>query len=315
MEKESSITIRGSAVVWDTRSGRDYSLERAGLAAHGIEFRTPAMAERREAIASADVVLVHIEPFTAADIAGMVRGRGIVSYGIGTDSIDVDAANAAGLAVRNVPGYCTDEVADHAMSLLLLGARRLDVARYRSAAEWADAKRIPPLRRLRGRCVGIIGMGRIGQAIAERCAGFGLDVIGYDPHPRPGADLARLVTLDELAERAHIVVAACELTPATAGLVGSDLLAKLGPEAVVVNISRGGVVDEAALASALNGGRLAFAALDVRGVEPPDAGADPLEGCPNLYLTPHVAASSIEAVRDLNQGVVSAVVELMDGGR
>lgn len=303
-----------SAVVWDPRSGRDYTRERELLARHGIDFRTPPLSERSAAVADAGVVLVHLEPFTAREVATMRFGRGIVSYGIGTDSIDVEAARQAGLEVRNVPGYCTDEVADHALALLLLAARRLDVAGYRDASQWSDAKRIPPLRRLRGRCVAILGMGRIGRAIAQRCSGFGLEVIGHDPYAGADAGAASLVSLDEVAERADIVVAACQLTEQTRHLIGAGLLARLKPGAIVVNVSRGGVVDEGALAAALRGGGLAFAALDVRAVEPPAADDDPLAGCPNLYLTPHVAASSVEAVRDLNEGVARAVVELVDRG-
>jgi D-3-phosphoglycerate dehydrogenase len=249
-----------------------------------------------EAVPGYDALIVRSQvQVDAAVIRAGTRLRVVARAGVGLDNIDVEAARAAGLTVLNAPDGNTIAAAEHTMALLLAVARRIPAAdASMHAGEWARA-RLGGIE-LRGRTLGIIGVGRIGLAVADRAGAFGMRLIGFDPYVRPDALAGRpieIVDLASLLDRADVVTVHVPLTDETAGLLDRAALARLKPSAIVLNLARGGVVDEAALADALREGRLAGAGVDVYEHEPPTG--SPLLTAPNAVLTPHIAASTAEA--------------------
>jgi D-3-phosphoglycerate dehydrogenase len=216
--------------------------------------------------------------------------------GVGVDNIDVAAASERGVAVVNAPGGNTVSAAELTMALLLSVARRVSEAdRSMREGRW-DRANLQGVE-LRGRTLGVVGAGRIGSTVAERCRAFGMKVIVHDPY-LSAARLAEfrsvIVEMDQLLAEADVITLHVPLTEETNGLIGESALLKMKKGAFLVNLSRGGVVDEAALARALIEGRIAGAGLDVYETEPlsPES---PLLSAPNLVLTPHLGASTKEA--------------------
>ncbi|MEH0580098.1 C-terminal binding protein [Streptomyces canus] len=233
----------------------------------------------------------------------------VARMGVGLDNIDVAAATERGTLVTNVPDYCVEEVSDHALGLILDWTR--GIARYDRdvrAGRWDPAG--ARLQRLRSKTIGIVGYGRIGRATARKCAALGCRVIVHDPVVDPSADV-EFVSWPELLGVADAVVLHVPLTPATRHLVGAPELAAMRDGALLVNVSRGGLVDTAALVVALDAGRIAGAALDVLEEEPT---VDPaLLAHPNAVITPHVAFSSDESVEELRTKAAQEVVRVLRG--
>lgn len=247
--------------------------------------------------------IVGLLAFRAPEIASLHRTGLLVRAGIGYDVIDVDAASAAGIWVANVPDYCVDEVADHAMLLLMAAWRRLpELEAVWRAGSWVNASLVPPVLRARGRRLGIVGLGRIGQAVARRAGAFGFDVVAHDPFVPEAtfraADVAS-VDLETLFATSDAVSLHCPLTAETRHVVDADRLRRVRPGLVLVNTSRGGLVDLAALDAALETGQVAAVGLDVLEDEPAPDLTRGLFQRPNVVLTPHLAWYSLEARRDL----------------
>jgi D-3-phosphoglycerate dehydrogenase len=216
--------------------------------------------------------------------------------GVGVDNIDVDAASERGVAVMNSPGGNTISAAELTMALMLAIARRVTEA-DRSIREGRWERSTLQGVELRGKTLGVIGAGRIGWEVAERCRAFGMRVIVYDPYlalERVDELHPLLVSFDRLIESSDIITLHVPLNAETRGMIGTETLGRMKKGAFVLNVSRGGVVDEEALARALTDGRIAGAGLDVYEHEPisPDS---PLLQAPNLVLTPHLGASTKEA--------------------
>jgi len=229
-------------------------------------------------------------------LAGAPELRVVGRAGVGVDNIDVAAASERGVAVMNAPGGNTVSAAELTMALILSVARRVAEAdRSMRAGKWERAHLQGV--ELRGRTLGVVGAGRIGGAVADRCRAFGMTVIVHDPY-LPVDRIADLrypvVDIDQLFAEADVITLHVPLTEDTRGLIGETALSSMKKGAFVINVSRGGVVDEAALATALVEGRIAGAGLDVYETEPlaPDS---PLLSAPNLVLTPHLGASTKEA--------------------
>jgi D-3-phosphoglycerate dehydrogenase len=309
-------------LIWDPIRDLEWSYERERelLAAEGVQLVVPETDRATvEQLRGADVLIVS-DPFPSELLVHLTRCAGIVCYSVGMDAVDAAAAAAAHLPLTNVAGYCTDEVSDHAMALLLALERRLiPFTRSADRGEWDvySGADFYGIRRMRGQTVGIVGLGRIGSQTAVKCSAFGMRVIAYDPYlTRSPLDFVELTELDALSERSDVIVLCSALTESSRRLIDADRIAAMRPGVVIVNVARGALIDEAALADALASGQVSGAALDVRAQEPPDVNGDPLRGMPNVVLTQHMAATSAEARDDLHVFAARRAMELLaDAGR
>ncbi|GEN36343.1 C-terminal binding protein [Aneurinibacillus danicus] len=265
------------------------------------------------ACADADAIINQYAPISAKVIEALEKCRVITRYGVGVNTIDLDAATAKGICIANVPDYCMDEVADHALALILSWTRKITLAdRYTKEHKW-DFKVTQPIYRLRGRTLGLVGFGKIPQALAEKVKPLGLKVLAYDPYfPADKAEEkgVTLVSLDELCSTADIVSVHAPLMAATKGMIGSRQFDLMKQDTIIVNTSRGPVIDEAALVAALQQGKIAGAALDVV-EEEPIVRDHPLLSMDNVILTPHVAWYSEEAAEEMRSKAAMGVVDVL----
>jgi len=248
-------------------------------------------------------------------LAALPACRLLARVGTGYDAIDVEAARRRGVMVTYVPDFCTEELSDHVMACILGFTRQFPFILSRARDHrWLTIAEVPVQRRLRGRTLGILGFGRSGQRTAEKARAFGMDARAWTRTPRP-ADLARAgaraATFEEALECAFVSLH-LPLTEATRGLIGREALARMRPDAVLVNIARGAIVDTDALVDALRAGRLAGAALDV--VQPaPLPPEHPLWSIPNVWITSHTGTISAEAADDAWSTVVEDVIRVRNG--
>jgi D-3-phosphoglycerate dehydrogenase / 2-oxoglutarate reductase len=295
----------------------DTERELLGAAGHELVFEGNVTApdDVRARVAGADAVLNCYTAMPREVIEALDGCRIIARYGIGIDTIDLEEASARRILVTNVPDYCIDEVSDHALALILVLARgvaRLDRSVRGGSWSTADA---PPIHRLRGRVLGLVGFGRIARSLATKAAAVGFRVIASDPYVPDELVRAAGVeprSLEDLFAEADVLSIHAPLTDGTRHLLGADAFARMKPGAVVVNTSRGPLVDRAALLEALESGRLGGAGLDVLETEPPDP-ADPLLTHPNVVVTPHAAFMSIESVAELRRKAAEQVVIALAG--
>jgi D-3-phosphoglycerate dehydrogenase len=284
--------------------------ERAGHRVRLEQCRSPedVIATGRGAAA----LLSQYAPITDAAMAALPEVLVLGRYGVGLDNIDVPAAQRRGLRVVNVPDYGTEEVANHALALMLSLTRGI-VALDRGihAGSW-DFRLGGELRRSSVSQVGVVGLGRIGQAMAKRALALGYRVVATDPR-RPHMDGVLLIDPDELFATSDIVSIHAWLDEKSRHLVDARKLALMKPGSILINTARGPIVDKAALVDALRSGRLAGAALDVVEGEPIEPG-DPLLDFPNVILTPHAAFYSRESIVELKrrvaEGMVAALAEV-----
>jgi phosphoglycerate dehydrogenase-like enzyme len=293
------------------RTGAWRRLEAAGCRlrlAPKVAHRTSAdMIGLLDGVAAA---IVSTDPFDAEVLAGAGPLRVIARIGVGTDSIDVDAATRRGVAVCTTPGANASSTADHAVALMLAALRR--IAEFDSgirAARWARTGEATAWE-LNRATVGLVGLGSIGRLVRRRLSGFRTHVLACDPAAGPEPD-TELVELDELLRRADVVSLHLPLTSATRHLIDRRRLALMRPGAVLVNTARGALVDEDALADALESGRLRAAALDVFEREPPVRTR--LLALPNVVLTPHVAGVSERSVEEMTRRATEAVLDVLAG--
>jgi D-3-phosphoglycerate dehydrogenase len=266
------------------------------------------------AVADYDALIVRSQVQVDAElIAAAPRLMVIGRAGVGVDNVDLEAATRAGVVVVNAPTGNTIAAAEHTLALLYGVARRTAAAdASMRRGEWSRSQFTGV--ELRGKTLGIVGLGKIGQAIAVRARAMEMIVLGVDPFISAEAASnygAELVELDELLRRADVVTVHVPLTRSTRGLIGRDALAKLRPGAIVLNVARGGIVDEAALAEALRSGRLGGAGIDVFEQEPPKG--SPLLDAPKTLLTPHLGASTAEAQVLVAEEVAAQVLDVLDG--
>jgi D-3-phosphoglycerate dehydrogenase len=292
--------------------------ERAVLEPLGVELRPGQCKSEEEIIAlaqHADAVLNCYAKMTARVIEKLSRCKIIARYGIGVDNVDLAAASKARILVTNVPDYCIDEVSDHALALLLALARHVAAADGAVKAGTWDVVSHAGIRRLRGQILGLLGFGKIAKALASKVQPLGMKVLVYDPYIEP-ALIARLgvqaVSLDRLLAEADAISIHVPLSPETRNIIGQRELARMKPTAFLINTSRGGIVDEQALAEAVKAGRIGGAALDVLSVEPPPLDY-PLRKLPNVILTPHFAFYSRESVIELQTKAAEEVARALKG--
>ncbi len=242
----------------------------------------------------------------------------LVRHGIGYDNVDVGAATERGILVANTPDAPTESTAEHTVTLLLAAARRLLVADRRIHGAAVEQKQMKGLE-LRGKTLGIVGFGRIGRRVAEICgAGLGMKVLVYDPYIRsagpPTPYATQVSSLDEMLAVCDVVSLNSALTPETRGLMNEARLRRMKKGAVLVNASRGPVIDEDALLRVLADGHLSAAGLDVYNVEPP-APNHPLFALDNVVATPHIASYTDGGLEAMGRGSVDQVLQVIGGGR
>jgi D-3-phosphoglycerate dehydrogenase len=274
-------------------------------------------AELLQLVEQADAILTCFKRVSPEVIRAGCRLQVIGRYGIGVDNIAVDEATRLGIPVTNVPGYCAHEVAEHVLAMILAHERSLCLYdRGVRAGDWTLMQGLP-IRRVAGRTLGIVGIGRIGQALARKAGGLELRLLVHDP-TASAAELTALgavgVSLAELAEGSDYVSIHVPLTEHTRGLVGRDFLRRMKPESFLVNAARGGIVDQEALLEALREGWIAGAGIDVFDPEqlPPD---HPLLAERTLIATPHVAFYSEESVLELEVKAAENVAAVLEGRR
>ncbi len=241
--------------------------------------------------------------------------RGVVRHGAGLDMIPVDVASRHGVAVANVPAVNALSVAEYVVGQMLNLARHLaHIDATLRNTSWAAARQMADdASDLQGKTVAIVGMGAIGQALARICAlGFGMRVLGIRRSAAPDTELLHYVSLAQALPQADYLVVACPLTENTRRMIGAAELASMKPGARLINVARGPVVDEAALAMALRSDALAGAALDVFSTQPLPT-SSPLLSLPNVLLSPHLAGITQESMRRMSDGVASQLLEMQDG--
>ncbi len=260
-----------------------------------------------------DAVFASMDKFTAEVLASpAARHLKVISrWGVGYDAIDVPAATKQGIVVAFTPGLLNETVADFAFALLLSVARRVHIGHAdMSGGTWRGVWGNDVF----GKTLGIVGCGRIGQAMARRAAGFNMRLLGYDIAPNAEAEklCVQFVPLDELLAQSDFVSLHAALTPQNRGLLGEAQLRKMKPTAYLINTARGALVDEAALAKALHEGWIGGAALDAFVTEPLPAD-HPLRTAPNVLLTPHLASFARETGERVSLTAAQAIVDLMQG--
>lgn len=286
----------------------------SGLRVESLQSRDPELliSAGREATA----LVVQWAPITAEIMDGMPQLRIISRLGIGVDMIDVDAASARGIAVANTPTYCVEEVATHTLAMILAQSRGL--LNYDSAVragEWSAVNARPMAIRPTATTVALIGFGRIGRSVASSLVAIGFRVLVADPFVDEAEvrdSGAELVRLEQALAAADIVSLHAPLTAETRHLLNADTIAQMRTGAVVVNTCRGALIDEEALADAIESGHLGGAAIDVFEIEPLST-ASRLRASDRVLLTPHAAWYSPESLEDLPVHAARNVVEFLSG--
>jgi D-3-phosphoglycerate dehydrogenase len=274
--------------------------------------------ERIRLAEGAEVIVAGGTPLTRDFFSALPRLKGVVRLGIGVDSVDLDACTELGIVVANVPDFCSEEVAEHALGLIFAVARKIVLAdRKARREEWVpgmDAL-MQPIRRLSGQTLGLIGLGKIGRCLAGKAKGLGLKVIAHDPHASAEAAQAAavpLMSLEALLPQTDILSLHVPATSETRGIINARTLAQLKPGAIFINTARGPVVDEVALEAALRSGRLTGAGLDVLQQEPLRL-PHPLTEFENVVFTCHYASLSVQAYASLRQQSSEQAVQILRG--
>ena len=269
-------------------------------------------------VRDAELVFTCYAPISDEVIAAGTRLRGIVKYGVGVDSIDLEAATEHGIPVVHCPDYGTETVADHAFALLIGVARKIaKIDRSMRSHGWLWPSTEYCGVDLAGKTIGLIGFGRIGRAMARRANGFRMRQFVYDPYVATSsanyeASRPEFRSLQDVIENSDFLCLHCVLTPETNRIIGTNEFLRMKKSAILINVSRGNLVDEDALVEALNNQRIAGAGLDVFVTEP-IATTHPLMNLDNVILTPHFAFYSREAYERLECECCDAMCDLMNG--
>lgn len=269
-----------------------------------------------EVASNADALLVTYSQINAEVISGLNNCKAIGRFGIGTDNIDIKAATEKGITVCYAPIYCLDEVSDHAMALLLASIRKIAFSNARAAEGKWEMPAVAPISRIRGKILGLIGLGNIPQNIVGKAQAFGIQVIASDPYC-PDEIFSRLnvqkVEFDELLKQSDYISIHAPLTPETENMFDMEAFKKMKNSAYLINTARGPLVEINDLAKALETGEIAGAGLDVLPEEPLTR-ENPLIGRDDVILTPHTGFYSEDALLDLQTTVASDVATILSGG-
>lgn len=276
-----------------------------------LEVANGTLEDLRSKAADADAILNTYLPIDAATVAALSRCKIVARYGIGVDNVDIAAATAAGITVTNVPDYSIQEVAAHALALILSLLRKVPQsdAKIRAGGWGLDGLR--PMRRVSELTFGLVGYGRIARQLARSIEALGGSIVVHDPYVTAAPGIPPLLTLDELLARSDVISVHAPLTPDTRGLIDAAAIARVRPSAVLVNTSRGPLVVLEAVTAALREGRLAGAGLDVFDKEPLDPSR--IQGVPNLIVTPHTGYYSEESIAESQRKAVTQVIKVLTG--
>lgn len=264
-------------------------------------------------VGDAGVILTCWAPVTARVIDAAPNCRHIVRTGIGLDNIDVAHATAKGIVVTNVPDYCIEEVAEHALAMVFALGRKIADGHLATKQGRYDLVASLPIERIGGKTLGIVGLGRTGKLLAEKAMAIGMKVIGTN-RSKLTPEGVRWCPLEALLAESDYVSLNCPHSVETNHLINATTLAQMKPSAFLINTSRGGLVDHPALAAALEAGQLAGAALDVQDTEPPDLSAAPYTD-PRVIVTPHTAFVSSDSIHELRTRVARQAVDFLQGRR
>ena len=277
-------------------------LELLGLEVVGHQCRTPE--ELAPVVANADFVLTQFAPVNAEVIAAMTRCKVIVRYGIGVDNVDLKAAAAKNIPVCNVPDYCIDEVADHALALILAATRQIyPIVATVKGGQWKSPVPIDAMRALKDMTAGLVGLGKIGREVASRLKPFKCGIMAFDPVIPPDGMRAigcNPVELKQLYAESDLISLHCPSTEKTRYMINKESIAAMKRGVIIVNTSRGTLIKTPDLAEALRAGKVAAAAMDVTDPEPIN-GDSPLLGMSNVIITSHIAAISSAAIKNLRE--------------
>ncbi|MEW6631850.1 MAG: C-terminal binding protein [Pseudomonadota bacterium] len=298
----------------------------AGLRAAGVDLVTVPdgipETDLMAAVADADLVLMCYTPITARVIEAAQKLKGIVKYGVGIDAIDIPAAMRRGIPVVNVPEYAEETVAEGAFALMIALAKRLPAitaAVSRDGWIWPEQRWLG--RDISGATLGLVGCGRIGRSMARMAGqGFRARVLGFDPNvdaaTMHAAGIEKVDDLHDMLRACDLVSIHCVLNDDTRGLIGAAELACLKPSAVLINVSRGALIDEAALVEAVVGNRIGGVGLDVYSQEPLSTSGHPMSalfGRENVILFPHLTFFTVEAMRRLEEDTLARCFEVLEG--
>jgi D-3-phosphoglycerate dehydrogenase len=288
------------------------------FASHGVEMdllQCRTEDDLIQGLRGYEVVGNQYAPFTERVFANLKNLRAVVRYGVGVDHIDLDAASRHGVSVSNVPDYGIQEVAAHALTLMLALTRKLLLLdKSVRAGGWAYEVGIPIYRYSR-QTIGIVGLGRIGKTLADYVRGLGMRILATDPrYPQEAGEryaFVEMTSLETLLAESDVVSVHCPLETAR-NLIGKPQLKMMKPTAYLINVARGGIVNEGALEKALAGGWIAGAACDVLVREPP-VGIHPLLRLENFIGTPHIAWYSVQSSKDLKRKLAEEIVRYLNG--
>jgi D-3-phosphoglycerate dehydrogenase / 2-oxoglutarate reductase len=323
MKTKKNANSKGTILIADYDFG-DVNIERAIIEGAGFELVDAQCKSEDEVIKhgqNVDGVLTQYAPISARVIDAMARCRVIARYGTGVDIVDVDAATRRGIQVTNAPNeWCAEEVADHAVTLWLAGARKIcqyDQAVRRGEWRWQTGQ---PIGRLRGRVFGLLSFGSIARNIAERVRAFGVDIWAHDPFMDQAEiqrQKVRPVSFDELVEGSDYLMIQAPLTPKTRHLFNKETLRRMKKTAILINTARGPIVEDAAIYEALKEGWIAGAALDDIEEEPAKQRdwrpKNPLFSLPNVIITPHAAYYSEESIGTVRKIAAEEAVRVLSG--
>ncbi|MGK3123852.1 C-terminal binding protein [Candidatus Pantoea formicae] len=299
-----------------------YQEEIKVLAAFNPEFivvpKSASQEERAKALLQADALMIREAPLPLEYIALLDKCQAIVRYGVGVDNVDLSAAKEKGIYVANVPDYGSEDVAEHALALLLATTRRLTSRNTQVHAGQWNIGQAEPMYRLSGKVLGIVGFGRIARCLAAKASGIGFSrMLVCDPLLNDVDAMAagvEKVTLEQLCQQADLISLHVPLSEKTRHLIGAEQLALMKPTTIVVNTSRGGLIDENALYQALIENRLYAAGLDVFEQEPVRQD-HPLLTLPNVICTDHTAWFTEESVTELQRKAAQEVLRIFEGNK
>ncbi|MBS1798407.1 MAG: C-terminal binding protein [Acidobacteria bacterium] len=303
------------------KSAHGYAIEQRILANLGCDLELHTFSSESAICSGAQLAEILIvehpsTPITRQIMTSLPKCKLVVKVAVGIDNIDIPAATDSGIVVAHIPDFCTEEVSDHAVALLLACARRIPVFdRHVRSGGWNEIRLDAPIHRLQSQTVGLVGFGRIARRVAEKLKGWGMRLIACDPGVEDvvfRAHAVESVSLESLLQQADYVSLHVALSEATHHLIGEREFALMQNHSFLINTSRGPIIDEDCMIEALRSGQIAGAAIDVAAEEPPDK-TSPLRTLPNVLMSPHFGAQSAEALVHLRRTFLESVAAFIDG--